>query len=233
MTTAKRSIPEVSTRFWVTRDRYENPLSYSIWCVEPIHDRDGHWARHDPKRIGTDVRQICSRWMLRTHGDRVDHICLPMRYEKDAMPKPTSLDWTDPRVTPGELLWPAAISEESVADKERQLGPHAEGQLQQRPPTRSLASMFHATYFDDNTIWFDEFPPENEVRCKVVACDPKGSALAQPLDHPPLRLWLNRDPVSVRLHPALRPRELAPRRDFYFGHDRQWGRSQMGRHAAQ
>jgi hypothetical protein len=60
VTTTKRSVPEASTKFWVTRDRYENPLSYSIWSVEPIHDRDGHWARHDPKRLGTDVRQICS-----------------------------------------------------------------------------------------------------------------------------------------------------------------------------
>jgi hypothetical protein len=124
-------------------------------------------------------RDDLSGWMLRTHGDRVDHICLPMRYEESAMPKPTSLDWIDPRATNGELLWPAAINEEHVADAERQLGPHAEGQLQQRPPTRSRASMFHATYFDDNTIWFDEFPPENELRCKVVACDPKGSAPRQ------------------------------------------------------
>jgi hypothetical protein len=46
--------------FWITRDRYENPLSYSIWSIEPALDRDGHWARLDPKRTGTDVRQICS-----------------------------------------------------------------------------------------------------------------------------------------------------------------------------
>jgi|HubBroStandDraft_6_1064221.scaffolds.fasta_scaffold793305_2 hypothetical protein len=46
--------------FWVTRDRYDNPLSYSIWSVEPTRDRDGHWARLDPKRTSTDVRQICS-----------------------------------------------------------------------------------------------------------------------------------------------------------------------------
>jgi hypothetical protein len=60
VTTAKPSARRALSAFWVTRDRYENPLSYSIWSVEPIHDRDGHWARHDPKRLGTDVRQICS-----------------------------------------------------------------------------------------------------------------------------------------------------------------------------
>jgi hypothetical protein len=48
------------SRFWITRDRYENTLSYSIWTVEPTRDRDGHWARLDPKRMATDVRQICS-----------------------------------------------------------------------------------------------------------------------------------------------------------------------------
>jgi hypothetical protein len=48
------------SKFWITRDRYENLLSYSIWSIEPALDRDGHWARVDPKRTGTDVRQICS-----------------------------------------------------------------------------------------------------------------------------------------------------------------------------
>jgi hypothetical protein len=48
------------SKFWVTRDRYENPLSYSIWTIDPARDGDGHWARLDPKRTGTDVRQICT-----------------------------------------------------------------------------------------------------------------------------------------------------------------------------
>jgi hypothetical protein len=60
VTTARQSSARLLGTFWVTRDRYENPLPYSIWSIEPIHDRDGHWARHDPKRMGTDVRQICS-----------------------------------------------------------------------------------------------------------------------------------------------------------------------------
>jgi hypothetical protein len=124
-------------------------------------------------------RDDLSGWMLRTLGDRVDHICLPMRYERSAMPKPTSLGWIDPRATDGELLWPAAVDAATVTDLENQLGTNAEGQLQQRPPTRSLAAMFHATYFADDTIWFDEFPPANELWCKVVACDPKGSAPRQ------------------------------------------------------
>ena len=121
-------------------------------------------------------RDDLAGWMIKTHHDSLDHLCLPMRYEASAMPKPTSLGWTDPRVTEGELLWPQAIDARTVTDKERQLGYHAEGQLQQRPPSRSPTAMFHEVYFDDNTIWFDELPPAKELRCKVVACDPKGSA---------------------------------------------------------
>ncbi len=95
------------------------------------------------------------------------------------MTKPTSLGWTDPRFSDGELLWPKGIDARTVADKERQLGCHAEGQLQQRPPARSNFALFHASYFEDDTIWFDELPPDQELTCKVVACDPKGSARRQ------------------------------------------------------
>jgi predicted phage terminase large subunit-like protein len=124
-------------------------------------------------------RDDLAGWMLKTHQESLDHLCLPMRYEEDAMRRPTSIGWTDPRVNEGELLWPQGIDEWTVTDKERQLGYHAEGQLQQRPPTRSHSSLFHGSYFDDNTIWFDELPPAKELMCKVVACDPKGSAPRQ------------------------------------------------------
>ena len=124
-------------------------------------------------------RDDLSGWMLNTHKEGLDHLCLPMRFETSAMTKPTSLGWTDPRVTDGELLWPNGIDARTVADKECQLGHYAEGQLQQRPPARSHAAMFHTAYFDDNAIWFDELPPARELICKVVACDPKGSARQQ------------------------------------------------------
>ncbi len=124
-------------------------------------------------------RDDLSGWMLNTHKEGLDHLCLPMRFESSAMTKPTSLGWTDPRVSDGELLWPNGIDARTVADKEGQLGHYAEGQLQQRPPARSQAGLFHAAYFDDNAIWFDELPPARELICKVVACDPKGSARRQ------------------------------------------------------
>ena len=125
----------------------------------------------------------------------------------------TDLPWLDrsPR-DPGRAAVAPAISEESVADKERQLGPHAEGQLQQRPPTRSPASMFHATYFDDNTIWFDEFPPENELRCKVVACDPKGSARRQTETKAASVIFGSRSRRPASVGHALRRRDSRPHR---------------------
>jgi hypothetical protein len=60
MSAARQSTPSAASWFWITRDRYENPLPYSIWSVEPTRDACGHWARLDPKRTGIDVRQICS-----------------------------------------------------------------------------------------------------------------------------------------------------------------------------
>ncbi len=60
------------------------------------------------------------------------HLCLPMRYEPGRMPK-TPLGWEDPRKEPGELLWPALFSEQTVAKLEKNLRHRALGQLQQRP----------------------------------------------------------------------------------------------------
>lgn len=45
----------------------------------------------------------------------------------------TKVTYQDPRETEGELLWPSHYSEERVAELERDLGPHAEAQLEQNP----------------------------------------------------------------------------------------------------
>jgi hypothetical protein len=133
--------------------------------------------------IARHVRQVVI--MHRLHRDDLagfllnlggwDHICLPMRYEATAMKRPTSIGWTDPRTVEGELLCPVLIPEEVVREKEAAMGLDREGQLQQRPPDRSDSALFHASYFDDQTLWFDQWPTQGLV-CKVVACDPKGAA---------------------------------------------------------
>lgn len=62
-----------------------------------------------------------------------EHLCLPMEAEPENA-KTTALGWTDPRKTPGELLWPAMLTAEKVAGLKREMGSHrAAGQLQQRP----------------------------------------------------------------------------------------------------
>lgn len=118
---------------------------------------------HNVKQAESDAeREQAIRWWSRTMGSRgvirgarraivmqrlhekdlsqhalgsgkYEHICLPMRYEAGRM-SATTLGWQDPRTTSGELLWPGAFPESSVAELERELGPYgAAGQLQQRP----------------------------------------------------------------------------------------------------
>jgi hypothetical protein len=124
-------------------------------------------------------RDDLSGWMKATFGNELDHICLPMRYEPKAMPRATSIGWTDPRAREGELLWPEAMNDAAITDAENQLGNNAEGQFQQRPPTNSDQAMFKGSYFDDNVIWFDEWPENKDCTIKMVACDPRGSAKRQ------------------------------------------------------
>jgi predicted phage terminase large subunit-like protein len=61
-----------------------------------------------------------------------DHLCLPMEYEGPR--KATSIGFTDPRRTEGELLFPARFSREVVDRDKKVMGAYAvAGQFQQRP----------------------------------------------------------------------------------------------------
>ena len=61
-----------------------------------------------------------------------DHLCLPMEYEGPRAA--TSIGFTDPRTTPGELLFPARFPAEVVARDKKIMGDYAvAGQFQQRP----------------------------------------------------------------------------------------------------
>jgi predicted phage terminase large subunit-like protein len=61
-----------------------------------------------------------------------EHLRLPAEFEE---PKcVTSIDWTDPRTQPGELLWPERFGPKEIEDLKVSLGSYAAaGQLQQRP----------------------------------------------------------------------------------------------------
>lgn len=65
------------------------------------------------------------------HGG-FDHLCLPAEYE--GTNRVTSIGWSDPRSSPGDLLWPDRFGADELTDLKRSLGSYGTaGQLQQRP----------------------------------------------------------------------------------------------------
>jgi predicted phage terminase large subunit-like protein len=61
------------------------------------------------------------------------HLCLPAEFEPDRRCQ-TLIDWTDPRTTTGELLWPQKIDSGALEDLKMTLGSYRyAGQYQQRP----------------------------------------------------------------------------------------------------
>lgn len=84
------------------------------------------------------------------------HLMLPMRYESDRS-FTTKIGWKDPRVEPGQLLWPERFGDLEVDVLERQLGPWASaGQLQQRPEPKGGGVIKREWW----QLWErDEFPP--------------------------------------------------------------------------
>ena len=71
--------------------------------------------------------------IILTEGLPYEHLCLPMEYEKGRHCR-TSIGFTDPRKTDGDLLFPERFSAKTVADYKKTLGEMAyAGQMQQRP----------------------------------------------------------------------------------------------------
>jgi hypothetical protein len=62
-----------------------------------------------------------------------EHLCLPAEFEPDRRCT-TSIGWTDPRSTAGELLWQQRMDETKLDELKRTLGSYRyAGQFQQRP----------------------------------------------------------------------------------------------------
>jgi hypothetical protein len=62
-----------------------------------------------------------------------EHLCLPAEFEPDRRCS-TSIGWTDPRTTAGELLWPQRIDQTALDAFKVTLGSYRyAGQFQQRP----------------------------------------------------------------------------------------------------
>lgn len=76
-----------------------------------------------------------------------EHLMLPMRFEPERRCT-TSIGFTDPRTTDGELLFPERFTEQGVRELEKVLGQYGTaGQLQQRPAPRG-GGMFKKGWFN-------------------------------------------------------------------------------------
>lgn len=98
-----------------------------------------------------------------------DHICLPYRFEPDRM-APTTLGWSDPRTTPGAILWPEIP--EQMQNAFNGFPPRLDaGQLQQRPVPEGGA-MFRRE-------WFPVVPhPPAEIEVAICYWDKAATAEA-------------------------------------------------------
>jgi predicted phage terminase large subunit-like protein len=91
---------------------------------------------NDPKTAGkVVVMQRCHQQDLSGHlleQGGWEHLCLPAEFEESG--RMTSIGWSDPRTTHGELLWPERYGSPELESLKRSLGSYAAaGQLQQRP----------------------------------------------------------------------------------------------------
>lgn len=108
-----------------------------------------------PSRVNND-RSAIIIIMQRLHEKDVsavakdlgyEHLMIPMRFEPDRRCA-TSIGWTDPRQTEGELMFPERFPPAQVNELERTLGAYATaGQLQQRPAPRE-GGLFKASWFE-------------------------------------------------------------------------------------
>ncbi|MCE5309619.1 MAG: phage terminase large subunit [Acidobacteriales bacterium] len=89
--------------------------------------RHGHRVVIQQRLHEQDTTAICLE-----QGGYV-HLCLPEEFEPDRACS-TPIGWKDPRTEPGELLWPAKITQVEIADLKVKLGSYRHaGQYQQRP----------------------------------------------------------------------------------------------------
>lgn len=108
--------------------RVNNEDSAIIVIMQRLHERD-------------------TSGIILDRGLGYTHLCLPMRFEEDRRCS-TSIGFTDPRKTDGELLFPERFPEPQVVELEKTLGSYATaGQLQQRPVPRG-GGMFRRDWFE-------------------------------------------------------------------------------------
>jgi predicted phage terminase large subunit-like protein len=94
------------------------------------------------------------------------HLMIPMEY--DGRRYHTSIDWTDPRDSDGELAWPERFSPKVVKGLRDILGPYGfAGQYQQAPTPRG-GGIFKREWWQ---LWGNPDDPEDPQFKKFPACD--------------------------------------------------------------
>lgn len=73
-------------------------------------------------------------------GDRWTYVMVPMEYDPDWTCGETTIGWTDPRTTRGELFWPSRFTQNAVKQLRMEMSDFAwSGQMQQKPEPRGGA----------------------------------------------------------------------------------------------
>jgi len=114
--------------------------------------------------------------MQRVHEDDVsgalielggyEHLMIPMEW--DGRRYHTSIGWTDPRDTDGELAWPQRFSRRVVEDFKTTLGPYGfAGQYQQAPTPRG-GGIFKREWWQ---LWGNPDDPDDPQFKKFPACE--------------------------------------------------------------
>lgn len=147
----------------------DDPLSAENANSEAEREKVNLWFRESlPTRLNNPDSSAIIVVMQRLHERDVsglilsedlgyEHLMLPMRYEPE---RSCHRDW---RTEPGELLFPARFSEETVTELEKTLGPYATaGQLQQRPAPRE-GGLFKSSWFEI----IDALPAGNPSRVRA------------------------------------------------------------------
>jgi predicted phage terminase large subunit-like protein len=91
------------------------------------------------------------------------HLRVPMRFEPEQRCS-TSIGWTDPRTTEGELMFPDRFGEDQVEELETTLGSYGTaGQLQQRPTPRGGGIL--------KTSWLGHYETPPPLEWRVIFVD--------------------------------------------------------------
>lgn len=104
-----------------------------------------------------------------------EHLCLPMRFERDRKCTTTLIvdgrPWEDPRTEEGEPLCEARFGEKELAEMEIEYQAYGVAAQLQQDPKSDINAEWPAEYFDGE-IWFTRWPRDDDFQFKIMALDP-------------------------------------------------------------